>query len=410
MIDFLIVLGSMLFFLVMQAFFSGSEMAMVSIEKNHLRHQAATGSRGARYALSMLSRPDWMLSTTLVGTNIAIVANTTIVTTYVIDNFGDKGGILAPLFLIPMIWLFAEIIPKSVFQQKSHQVVPIVVYGLWFFSFLLSPIIFVFSLVSRLINRGDNHHSSPFIQREELISMISTPDVIEGDIKEIEKDMIQRVFNFSETTAVQTMTPLDKVDVISHDASVREALQISQSVNHIRLPVYKGEKTHIIGLLNTLEILGEPGANSIQDHIQPIFTTKAKTSIADLLTDFRTSKSLVAMVVKKQRAIGLISLEDIMEEVVADIEDEYDATQKPKLIQQLGARNYLVNARISPVQLDKELKLGLQKNTQAASLAGLLLEHFNEIPNEGASMEINNICYTVNKASPQAILDIQITW
>lgn len=409
MIEFFTVLGSMLFFLVMQAFFSGSEMAMVSIEKNHLRHQAALGSRGARYALSMLSRPDWMLSTTLVGTNIATVANTTIVTAYLIELLGDKGGILALFILVPTIWLFAEIIPKSVFQQKSHQIVPIVIYGLWFFSFILSPIIFVFSLISRLINRGDDQHSSPFIQREELISMVQTPDVIKGDIKEIEKDMIQRVFNFSETTAEQAMTPLDKVEAIAHNSTVREALQFSRSVNHIRFPIYVDDKSNITGLLNTLEILGEPGANSIHSYIHPIYTTKAKTSIAHLLTDLRAKKALVGIVVRKKRAIGLISLEDIMEEVVADIEDEYDETNTPELIQQLGARNYLVSARISPAQLNDKLPIEL-KDSKAASLAGLLLEHFNEIPPEGASVEINKICYTINKASPKAILDVQITW
>lgn len=409
MIEFLLILCSTLFLLLMQAFFSGSEMAMVSIEKNHLRHQAALGSRGARYALSMLDRPDWMLSTTLVGTNIATVANTTIVTAYAIKIFGESGGFLAPLILIPLIWLFAEIIPKSVFQQKSRQIVPIVIYGLWFFSFLLSPIIYVFSLVSRLINRGNNHPASPFIQREELISMVRMPDVVKGDIKEIEKDMIQRVFNFSETTAEQAMTPLDKVEAIAHNSTVREALQLSRSVNHIRFPVYVKDKSNVTGLLNTLEILGEPGANSIQNYIHPIYTTKAKTSIAHLLTDLRAQKALVGIVVRKKKAIGLISLEDIMEEVVADIEDEYDETNTPKLIQQLGARNYLVSARISPAQLNDKLPIGL-KNSKAASLAGLLLEHFNEIPPEGASVEINKICYTINKASPQAILDVQITW
>lgn len=409
MVEFFVVFGSMLFFLVMQAFFSGSEMAMVSIEKNYLRHQAAMGSRGARYALSMLSRPDWMLSTTLVGTNIATVANTTIVTAYLIESLGDKGGILALFILVPTIWLFAEIIPKSVFQQKSHQLVPVVIYGLWFFSFILSPIVFVFSLISRLINRGDDQNSSPFIQREELISMVQTPDVIKGDIKEIEKDMIQRVFNFSETTAEQAMTPLDKVEAIAHNSTVREALQLSRSVNHIRFPVYVEDKSNVTGLLNTLEILGEPGANSIQNYIHPIYTTKAKTSIAHLLTDLRAQKALLGMVVRKKQAIGLISLEDIMEEVVADIEDEYDETNTPELIQQLGARNYLVSARISPAQLNDKLPIGL-KDSKVASLAGLLLEHFNEIPPEGASVEINKICYTINKASPQAILDVQITW
>ncbi len=409
MIEFIVVLLAMIFFLLMQAFFSGSEMAMVSIEKNHLRHQAAMGSRGAKYALSMLARPDWMLATTLIGTNIATVTNTTIVTAYSINLFGDKGGIVAVLVLMPLVWLFAEIVPKSIFQQKSHQIVPIVIYGLWFFSFVLSPLVFVFSLISRLINRNADEHSSPFIQREELISMMRTPDVAAGDIKEIEKDMIQRVFNFSETRAEAAMTEFAAVDVVSEEASVGEALQLSQAVNHIRFPVFKGSRDNIIGILHTLEILGEQSDQSIRDFIKPIYTTPWDTSIADLLSEFRTQKLVVGMVVKEDKTVGLISLEDIMEEVVADIEDEYDHAQSPQSIRQLGARNYLVSARIAPNVLEEKLQLGLAP-TDAASLAGMLLEHFNEIPKEGNSVEIDHVCYTINKASPQAIVDVQITW
>lgn len=409
MIEFLLVVFATIFFLMMQAFFSGSEMAMVSIEKTHLRHQAAMGSRGAKHALSMLSRPDWMLATTLIGTNIAVVANTTIVTAYAISIFGDKGSIIAVIILMPLVWLFAEIIPKSVFQQKSHQIVPVVIYGLWFFSFLVLPIVFVFSFISRMINRNSDEHSSPFIQRDELISMVSTPEIIEGDIKEIEKDMIQRVFNFSETTAEDAMTPIDLIDTVSHDATISEALQISQSVNHIRLPVYDGDVHNIIGILHTLQILGEPGEQAITDFIRPAYTCHFNKSIADLLSDLRANKSLVAMVMNENQTLGLISLEDIMEEVVADIEDEHDHDLMPQSIRQLGARNYLVNARITPSQLNMELKLDVSQSS-AASLAGMLLEHFNEIPQEGSSVEINKVCYTINKASPQAILDVQITW
>ncbi len=409
MIEFLLVLLSVLALLMMQAFFSGSEMAMVSVEKAQLRHQAAMGSRGAKYALSMLDRPEWMLSTTLIGTNIATVSNTTLVVAYGIKNFGDTGGVVAMLLLIPMVLIFSEIVPKSVMQQKAHKIVPVVVYGLWFFSFLLSPIVFIFYLVSRLITRNTSDHSSPFIQREELIAMVRTPDAIKGDIEEIEKDMIERVFNFSETTAMQAMTPLDKVQAVPKGMSVQEALQFSQSIGHIRLPVYDGDTLNMIGLLNTLEILGEEGEGLIDDYIRPIYTTEANTSIAHLLADLRVKKAQVGIVKAQGVAVGLISLEDIMEEVVADIEDEYDTEHAPQLVRQLGARNFLVSARITPQQLVQVLKIALDEQ-HATSLAGILLAHFNEIPKEGDSVVINKVCYTVNKASPQAILDVQVTW
>ncbi len=155
--------------------------------------------------------------------------------------------------------------------------------------------------------------------------------------------------------------------------------------------------------------MGEQSDQSIRDFIKPIYTTPWDTSIADLLSEFRTQKLVVGMVVKEDKTVGLISLEDIMEEVVADIEDEYDHAQSPQSIRQLGARNYLVSARIAPNVLEEKLQLGLAP-TDAASLAGMLLEHFNEIPKEGNSVEIDHVCYTINKASPQAIVDVQITW
>lgn len=409
MIEFLLVFASTILFLLIQAFFSGAEMAMVSVEKAHLRHQAATGSKGASYALKMLNHPEWMLSTTLIGTNISIVANTTIVTAYAISAFGDKGGIIAIMIVAPLIWVFAEIIPKSIFQQKAHRIVPVVIYGLWFFSFVLSPLVWFFSQVSRFINRNAPDHASPFMQREELLSMIRLPDAVNGDIKKIEKDMIQRVFNFSETSAEQVMTPIDHVDMVALGANINSALATSQKVSHIRLPVYKGQMSNIVGMLHTLEILGEEGEQPIKHYIRPHFTTQADTSIAQLMRELRHQKELLAMVVKDSQVVGLISLEDIMEEVVEDIEDEHDQMPVDSLIRQIGARNYIVSARISLVELDHNLQLGL-KQIKAASLAGMLLEHFNEIPQQGKSVQINEICYTINKASPKAILQVGITW
>ncbi len=396
------------FFLLMQGFFSGSEIAMVSIEKSVLRHQAAQGSRGAKHALSMLNRPDWMLSTTLAGTNIATVTNTTIVTAYAINRFGEQGGLYAVIIMIPLVLLFGEIIPKSVFQQRANQLVPKIVYVLWLFSFILAPIIYVFSRVSRLVSGNNADDSSPFIQRQEFISMLSTPDVVNGDIEEIEKDMIQRVFNYSETTAELAMTPLENVAAIAFDSTVEEALAFAQNCGHIRLPMYKDEHDNMVGIVNTLQMLGAPPTDVANTFMTPLHTVKHGESVATLFSDLRRSKSQVSVVLGEHgRAIGLISVEDIMEEVVADIEDEHDNTDG--MVTQLGARNYRVNAHIAPQQLNEAL--GLKIDTQRyASLAGLLLSKFEQIPVDGDSVEIGKVCFTVSRASPRAIVEVQVTW
>ncbi|MFT5260240.1 MAG: putative hemolysin [Saprospiraceae bacterium] len=405
------VIVSVLFFLAMQAFFSGSEIAMVSVEKGVLRHQSANGSRGSRYALRMLERPDWMLSTTLVGTNVATVANTTIATAYGLRHLGEQGGVYAVLIMIPLVLLFSEIIPKSIFQQKAHSIVPKIIYGLWLFSILFSPVIYIFSRVSKLVSRNAPDEASPFIQRQELIAMVNTPDLVEGDIDEIEKDMIQRVFNYSETTADLAMTPLSDVYALDINSNVSEAMKLSRICGHIRLPVFDSQPENIIGLINTLEMLGEDSGAPAKRYIQSIHTTSADQSVADLFSDLRQLKAQVSIVTDNQNmAIGLITLEDIMEEVVADIEDEHDKDPSPlSMIQQIGARNYLVNAHIAPDQLSDALNLNMPA-TGYASLAGLLLSEFDQIPVEGDSRVLNDICFTVAKASPRAILQIRITW
>ncbi len=406
-----VVISSVLFFLAMQAFFSGSEIAMVSVEKGMLRHQAANGSRGSRYALSMLDRPDWMLSTTLVGTNIATVTNSTIATTYGLSQFGEQGGVYAVLILVPLIWLFAEIIPKSIFQQKAHSLVPKVIYGLWLFSIIALPIIFIFSRVSKFINRKAPDAASPFIQRQELIAMVNTPDLVEGDIDEIEKDMIQRVFNYSETTAKSAMTPLADVYALDVNSTASEAIELARVCGHIRLPVFDSEPEDIIGLINTLDMLGEDPNTPAKTFLQTIHTTSSDQSVAELFSDLRQLKAQVAVVLNADNmAIGLISVEDIMEEVVADIEDEHDKDPSAlSMIQQLGARNYLVNAHITPEQLSDALSLKLP-STSYASLAGLLLNRFDQIPAKGESTVIRDVCFTVSKASPRAIIEVQVTW
>ncbi|MCB1941452.1 MAG: DUF21 domain-containing protein, partial [Candidatus Accumulibacter sp.] len=131
--------------LIAEGFFSGSELGIVSADRMKLRHDAAKGSRGARMALEMLEkRPEWLLSTTLVGTNIAVVANSTITTAMMISLFGEAGSWIAVLVVAPLIWVFGEIVPKSVFQQRADVLTPYIIYILRFFSIVFSPILIVF--------------------------------------------------------------------------------------------------------------------------------------------------------------------------------------------------------------------------------------------------------------------------
>ena len=135
------------FCLLLEGFFSGSEIGVVSADQIKLRHRAAKGSKGARLALKMLEKPEWLLSVTLVGTNISVVTNTTMITALMLHLFGENGSWVAVLVAAPLIWIFGEIVPKSVFQQKSDVLTPYVIFVLRFFSYLFYPILIIFSFL-----------------------------------------------------------------------------------------------------------------------------------------------------------------------------------------------------------------------------------------------------------------------
>ena len=139
--------------LALEAFFSGSEMGVVSADKMRLRHEAAKGSRGARLALKMLEKPEWLLATTLVGTNMCVVGNTTVATGTVVRLLGEQYAWLAVALLAPLIWVFGEVVPKSVFQQQANVITPVVVYPLRLASWAFAPILAVFTVLSRALGR-----------------------------------------------------------------------------------------------------------------------------------------------------------------------------------------------------------------------------------------------------------------
>ncbi len=311
-----------------EAFFSGSEIAIVSADRIKLRHAAAGGSRGAKLALSMLEKPEWLLSTTLVGTNICIVANTTVATALAIQWFGPGLGWVAVLVVTPLIWIFGEIVPKSVFQQRAEVITPIVVFGLRFCSFVFWPILWVFALLTRALARlsGESETMNPFPMRQEiqtLVDMASTG----GDIHPEEQSMIRRVFSFSERTAGEIMVPLVDVAGVERGAKCQEAIQVAVESAHKRLAVYDERIDKIVGALDTLDLLLEAPEAPIDSFVRPVRSVVASKSIEELFTEFPRSDMMEIVVDESGGAEGIVMLEDILEEVVGELEDEFDGAR-----------------------------------------------------------------------------------
>ncbi|MCB1852072.1 MAG: HlyC/CorC family transporter, partial [Gammaproteobacteria bacterium] len=314
MMDIVLTILIMVLCLLLEGFFSGSEIGVISADQIKLRHKAAKGSKGAKLALKMLEKPEWLLSTTLVGTNIAVVTNTTMATALMIHLFGEYGSWLAVVLVAPLIWIFGEIVPKSVFQQRADSVTPIIIFVLRFFSLLFYPILFVFSFLTNLLTKLTGGESrNPFTLREEIVTMLQMPAASGGDIHPVEKNMIKRMFNFNETTVHDVMLPLIEVTAVEKGISCGDARRISASKSHVRLPVYDQRVDRIIGILHTLDLLNLAPEQPITEYIRPAVYVPGGKSIKELMIQLRAESTVVAIVVDEfGGAEGIVTIEDIM--------------------------------------------------------------------------------------------------
>ncbi|MGD8352009.1 MAG: CNNM domain-containing protein, partial [Nitrospirota bacterium] len=242
----------MLILLFLKGFFSGSEIALVSADKIKLRSKAERGNKGAAMVLKLFERPEALLTTTLVGTNITTVALVTMGASLMIELLGDKGDFYAVLLLTPLLLILGEIVPKSVYQQKSNDLAPVIVYPLRVFSMVFSPVIFVFSRVARLaallagIKRPER---TVFVIREQLRTMVEMAEAVPS-VGVFDRVRIKHALRFSETTVGEAMTPLAEVVAIERGRSTRDALKLLRRRGFSRLPVYEGNITNIVGIVS----------------------------------------------------------------------------------------------------------------------------------------------------------------
>jgi putative hemolysin len=410
--DFAYTILLMALILALEAFFTGSEISVVSADRMKLRHDAAKGSRGAKIALDMLQQPEWLLSTTLVGVNIMVVANTTIATALVIELLGDQYAWVAVPVVAPLIWVFGEIVPKSIFQQRADAITPWTIYPLRVCSILFYPILIVFTVLSRLLSRalGDTERRNPFTLREEIVAMIEMKSA-DTDIEPIEKTMIRRLFDFGETTVADVMVPLIDVTGIDCNATCGEATRVASQTAHKRLTIYDGRVDKIVGTLNSLDLLLEDESQPIKPFIRDPLFVPGSQSIGDLLPTMRDKGGSMAVVLDEfGGAHGIATLEDILEEVVGEIADEYDeGDDSVHMVNKLGERDFLLNGRVDLETIEEELGLFLPDG-EYDTLAGFLMDIAKEIPLPGAVVSFQGTTFTVKQATAQTIQEVRVTW
>jgi putative hemolysin len=407
--DYATTLILVLFGILLEAFFSGSEIGMVSVNRIKMKQLAEDGNSAARSILKLLENPERLFTTTSLGTNLAMVASTAIFTAFMVTQFGDSGEWMAMAIISPLIFFGGEIIPKVIFQHRADSLMLLMVYPLIFFNKILSPFTTWLSKTSaKVTNRvqlasAEEHKT---FSRDQLRNVLSLESQT-VDLGVTEKKIIHNIFNFGELRAEHCMAPLIQMTAMKDTATMMEAHEVANDSGFSRVPVFHERMYNLIGILNTFDLLDQPVDSTPITHlIRPAYYVPPSKKIDDLLKELQQRGLHMAIVVDEYGGcIGLITIEDLLEKIVGEIEDEYDKperTYKP-----YADGGYLVDGGTEISVLNDTLNWDLPTG-DFDTLAGLAINRLERIPNPGDQVMEGPYRITVKEASKRKIQSLII--
>ncbi len=398
--------------IVIQAFFVSAEVALSACDRTALHNRAAAGAANAARAERMLAVPQVTLATTLVGANLATLIAVLVLALELVER--GLSPLWAPLFAVPPLLVIGHLVPKAIVQAHADGVVDRIATPLRLASFVLRPLVVVVGGYAALLTRiTRTDRKKAFVTRDELALLIESEPV--GDKPEIsadEREMIANVFELSEYKVSELMVPLSEVTALPEDAPITEAAVEVADKQHSRMPIYRSRVDDVVGIVHVFDILqaasGKSDKRTVAElaHLPSYVPGTMKAS--DLLVQLQSEQQHLAIVVDEYGgAIGLVTIEDLLEIIVGDIEDEYDVEPSPIRAERPGV--WRVEARTAVGRLNAELDLGLPESDDYETVAGLLIEKFRRIPDKGESLAIGPLIIEIVAATDRAIEAVRIT-
>jgi putative hemolysin len=395
--------------LLVSAFFSAAEMAFIAANRIRLRHMAEQGSRVARGYLDAFQQPERLLSTAMMGVTIAHVSASAL-TTALLLPWVDRGApFWATVILTPLMLVFGEILPKALTQQRATAVALRLFDPLRVASWSLTPLVWSANQIvgALLSGLGYRERRDPFVSRDDLRLLFQVEPTGATDVKEEEREMIEGIFDLGETAAREVMVPLVDVVAVPEEASVEEAIARIRESGHSRLPVYRDRIDHVIGIVTAMDILAR-GADeeSIKALLRPAFYVPETKRIDDLLREMQRQRVQLAVVVDEYGGSeGIVTVEDIVEEIVGEIEDEHE--RQPSILTSLPDGSYLVAGRLGIDELNEALGWKLPKRDYE-TVGGLILAFLGRIPRPGEQVVVDGYELSVVDADERRILKVKV--
>ena len=406
-LQILIVIG----LLALSAFFSSSETAMMAVNKIRVRNLADAGLSSAQTLMKVLDNQPKMLSAILIGNNIVNISASSLATILVTRAFGDMYVGVGTGILTLLVLIFGEITPKTSATLYSETMALRFAKPIYMIMQVLTPVIFIVDKLSQGVLRllhVDPNKKQDAITEDELRTIVEVSHE-EGVIESDEKKMIYNVFDFGDSVAKDIMVPRIDMTFIDVDATFSEVIEVFREVKYTRYPVYEETTDNVIGIINIKDLLLTENQKKfcIRDYLrEPLYTYEFKKT-AELMVELRKTQNNIAIVLDEYGATaGLITLEDMLEEIVGEIRDEYDEDEED-LIRRIGPREYVVEAAMKLDDLNDQLGLDLESKDYD-SIGGFIIGLLDHLPEEGEEVTHKTLRFVVDKVDRNRIDKIHL--
>lgn len=392
--------------ILMSAFFSATEIAFSSLNPIKLKHAIQNGHKRAKKTLALSEDFDRILTTILVGNNIVNIASASIATVIFVRYWGDLGVTLSTAVMTVLVLIFGEISPKSIAKRMPEKFAMAITPLLQLFIWILYPLSFIFGGIQKLINRRFKEEEGPSITEEELLTYVSEVQQ-EGGINENEGDLIRNVIDFDDLKIEEIFTPRVNVVAIAKDEETKKIIHIFKHSGYSRIPVYDESIDHIIGIINHKDfynrvVLEKQPLESIIK--PPVFVTEYM-KVSNLLDLLQENKAHMAIVKDEfGGTLGIVTMEDILEEIVGDIWDEHD-----EIIEQIVQVDDFTYKVKGTADLDDLFEtLDIDDEMDFSTVNGWVQDMLGKIPMVGDSFIFKNIKVVVTSADEKKVLEVNI--
>lgn len=397
--------------LVLSGFFSMSETALMALSKIRIRHMVEEGVKGAKLVEKLTEDPNKLLGAILIGNNIVNILASSLATTLFVSLVGPSGVGVATAVMTVLVLIFGEITPKSIAKQKSEEVSLKVSKPINIIVKILKPFIGIFSFISSLFIRllgGDPKATEPFITEEELRTMVGVSEE-EGVLEDVEKEMIFNVFDFADSQANDVM--VQRVDIVAVDteATYEEVLEVIKTEQFSRIPVYNQTIDDIVGVLYVKDLI-IAGQNKegfkVSDYMREPYYTFEFKKIKELFNEMKKTRNHLSVVLDEYGGtVGIVTIEDLIEEVFGDIEDEYDDYDKE--IEVVKEDEYIVDGSAKLDDISELIGVNMESE-EFDSVGGLIIGELGRFPDNKEEVTLNKIRFVVEEVDKNRIKKVRI--